>query len=155
MWGQWTCSPRLNREVGVGADPSSAACLCLFVCFGRELKGNIFRHTSQSTVSSIFSSFSQKCSKPNTAGASNTARWTESKLVLKQQLRSVPFALSGCCSMSQPLCCSCMALVPIRDVWIWSLYGEYWGGGWVSMIRWDVLSLGAQQGWWFLAVAQS
>lgn len=108
----------------MGADPSSAACLCLFMCSGRELEGNIFRHTSQSEVSSIFSSFSQKYSKPNTAGASSTARLTENKLVLKQQLIIVPFALSGCYSMSQPLCCSCMALVPIRDVWIWSLCGE-------------------------------
>lgn len=152
MWGLWTCFPRPIRDVGVGADPSSIAYLCLF---GREFGGNILRDTSQSPVSSIFSSFSQNCSKPNTAGTSNTARLTESKLVLKQQLIIVPFALSGCCSMSQQLCSSCMALVPVRDEWIWVLCRRYWRDSWVLMIRWDVLSLGAQQGWQFLAVAQS
>lgn len=155
MWGLWTSSPRPNREVGVGADPGSTACLCFFVCSGTEFGGNIFRHTSQSAVSSIFSSFFQKCSKADTAGASSTTRLTESKMVLKQKLIIVPFALSGCCSMSQPLCSSCMALVSITNVWIWVLCREYWGNCWVSMIRWDVLSLGAQQGWQFFAVAQS
>lgn len=126
MWGLWASSPRPNREVEVGVDPSSTlafASLCALVEFG----GDVLRHTSQSAVSSIFSSFSQKCSKPNTAGASRTARLTESKLVLEQQLIIVPFALSECCPMSQPLCSSCMALVSTTDVWVWGLCREYWG----------------------------